>query len=65
MYDIKEHRGLPFEHDKYAYLHENTIYLPRWRYLLVTTNYDYSHALDLLADRVVQDVDRRLKEKNL
>ena len=38
---VREHRGLPFERDA-AYLVDDTIFLPRWKFLLVTTNYNYT-----------------------
>lgn len=43
-----------------------TLYLPRWLYLLwIAAKRDHIKALDLLAERYVEEIDRRLKEKNL
>ncbi len=51
--------------DQHAYGTNNMIFLPRWTYLLFQAKYDPYAALKLLEQRYIDDVDRRLKEKNL
>lgn len=61
-YPVRSHN---WPNQSEAYVIDGTLIVPRWMHQLLKANYDHAKALELAAEHHVNEVDRRLKEKNL